>query len=241
MVVRVLLPAKGVWVRHTSNICVSYRKGEDCWICLGALPLFLSVSLTQILNVVVIVGRSTIIVLFRLYILNSPHPSVFQDMIRSSPAVRKAVPYMLPFIHTPDAVAAGMKLFNFKGLRSLYPPTVPTSLMDSLVDAWSQRNSVNTMVYWYPANFDTANILSWTGFNATFPYPLRIKVPTIVGWGMQDNIFQAEYNLPYVSSYVPQLKISQYPLGSHFPETDVPSAIAADIRALALGTAFPLV
>jgi pimeloyl-ACP methyl ester carboxylesterase len=159
-------------------------------------------------------------------------------MINTNPAVRKAVPYMLPFIHTPDLVATGMKLLNYKALRSLYPSTVPTALMNSLVDAWSQKNSVNTMVYWYPANFETNNIFSWSGFNSTIPYPLNIRVPTVVGWGMKDNIFEAAYNLPYLSQYVQQLKVSTYDQGSHFPETDVPAAIAADIRSLALKTAF---
>lgn len=111
------------------------------------------------------------------------------------------------------------------------PDTVDPQMLAALVDAW-QHGSVNAMLYYYTANFDTDNLLSWDNFNSTIPSPLVITVPTIVGWGMQDKIFISDLNLNPLSKYVKQLTISKYPTASHFPITDVPAAIVADIRKL---------
>lgn len=166
-----------------------------------------------------------------LMILNAPHPSVFENLIKTSKEQRKAVPYMLPFIHHPDITAYGLRLLNYQALRSQLPDSVDQNMVNALTDAWS-HGSVNSMLYYYSANFDTENVFHWAGFNSTIPNPLPISVPTTVGWGMDDKIFLADLNLPAMSQYVSQLSISKYPTAGHFPITDVPAAITADIRKL---------
>jgi pimeloyl-ACP methyl ester carboxylesterase len=188
---------------------------------------------------------------FSVMILNAPHPSVFENLIKTSQPQRKAVPYMLPFIHIPgsfthfsiarlglshpgtsDSTAYGLRLFRYAALQSQLPDSVDPAMLEELVDAWS-HGSVNAMLYYYAANFNTEDLFHWKDFNSTIPNPLTITVPTIVGWGMTDKLFIADLNLDGLSQYVKQLTISKYPTAGHFSITDVPAAVAADIRKIA--------
>ena len=113
--------------------------------------------------------------------LNAGHPAVWNALMESDPEQRKKSRYVKIFA-VPWLPEALMRANNFKALAEAIAATAkPGAVSDAdLVryrEAWSQKGAVTGGVNWYRALLRA---------KLKPPGTYRIKVPTLVVWGMKD-------------------------------------------------------
>lgn len=129
----------------------------------------------------------------RLVILNTPHPLVMQQMLRTDPRQLLRSWYMF-FFQIPWLPEALMRRTNWRGMvqglqSSSRPGTFTETEFELYRGAWSQRGAFRAMLNWYRAAFQCP---------PPPPRNERIMPPTLILWGTQDKFIRQEAALPSV-------------------------------------------
>jgi len=183
-----------------------------------------------------------------LVILNSPHPSVWWNLIQTDPRQQNDSSYIL-FFETPEAVPA-LSANNFTLLGNFFEgeswfvarevgfqnntqnqnasrssKTKQTNKKQDIYHAaWSQPNELNSTLNYYRANiYNTEN--GFSEAQTTFPLNATVTVPTLVLWGTEDVAFALPESLDLLNKYVPNLKVETFN-ATHWIHHQIPEVIA---------------
>jgi len=172
----------------------------------------------------------------RLIILNAPHPDIFQRAFLSDPAQRAASQYMTRLrdpgcetrLQGVGIEAFWMSLFGEHFQRG----RISQADKESAIAAWSQPGALTAMLNWYRAS---PIVVPPDGSNPVVDInegnrPLMISAPTLVIWGMQDNLL-LPCLLDGLQAFVPQLTVKQLDAAGHGLIHEEPDQIIALIRA----------
>ncbi len=178
--------------------------------------------------------------LTRLAIINAPHPVVFQKSVIEDAGQRAASQYITAF-RTPGfekaAEAMGWEtLFDksFSGHVDL--AIIPPEERAQYIAEWSQPGGFKAMLNWYRAS---QLIVPPPGIQVSVPdwvlglFP-RVKVPTLVIWGMQDKAL-LPLQLEGLETLVEDLAIHRIPDAGHFVPWERPEAVAAALKPFLAG------
>ena len=152
--------------------------------------------------------------LHKLCIMNVPHPEVMKKfLIRDLEQMRRswyAMFFQLPWL--PEAI---MKNNDWRQMiRSLQETSKPGSFTDQDIckykEAWSQSNALTSMLNWYRAVVQKTPKL---------PGDLRIKVPTLMMWGMKDFALSHRMARPSMD-YVDEGNLILFPEATHWVHLD---------------------
>ncbi len=174
--------------------------------------------------------------LARLVIVNAPHPLIFQRSVIDDPAQRAASQYIRAFrspMMEKGIDAMGIDAFFAKSFGSHVDlALVPPEERQAYLDDWGQEGALTAMLNWYrasnlevPAMDEHAVGPIWT--RAPFP---RVKVPTLVIWGMRDKAL-LPIQLEGLDDLVEDLTIERVEEAGHFVPWERPAPVIAAIRA----------
>lgn len=182
--------------------------------------------------------------LARLIIVNAPHPLVFQKSVIDDPAQRAGSQYIRAFRNPQmerGIEAMGFATFfdkTFGGHVDL--AQIPAAERQAYIDEWQQPGALTAMLNWYraseilvPEPGQEASPPPWT----QMPFP-RIKVPTLVVWGMKDKAL-LPVQLEGLDTLVDDLEIVRVDEAGHFLPWEKPAPLIAAIRAFIARTAAP--
>ena len=116
----------------------------------------------------------------RLGILNVPHPLVMRRfLLRDFEQIRRS--WYMFFFQLPWLPEMGMRAENWRGaVRALRGSgllhTFTNEDVEKYKEAWSQPEAITSMLNWYRA----------LRFPLRLPQEMRIRVPTLMMWGMKD-------------------------------------------------------
>lgn len=166
-----------------------------------------------------------------LSIINSPHPGVYDGLIRHSAAQQKDSSYQF-FFDTQDADMMAPEN-DFKG-ESWFDSETQAALKAAWEVPGSRRGALN----WYRANI-FAGRMNVKEFTPDMPTGVSnytdmvVNVPTLVMWASGDPYFDMAGNLGGLRKFVPMLtvKTQGYENLGHWVAQAAPSTVAADIRA----------
>lgn len=164
-----------------------------------------------------------------LVIMNVPHPAVFQQCLRASPAQRRRswyayffqIPWLPEWVLTRNRAAAIGRAFTDMAVdKSRFPPAV--------VDHYRQNalipGAATAMVNWYRA----------AGRNGLAKYgPGRapmIETPTLMIWGEEDTALGIELTEGY-GPYVKDFTLHRLPGVSHWVQQEAPETVNARLGA----------
>ena len=171
----------------------------------------------------------------RLVIVNAPHPLVFQKSVIEDEAQRAASQYIRAFRN--PLMEAGIAAM---GLDSFYEKTfgshadlssIPPEERQAYLEQWGQEGALTAMLNWYraseiqvPEPGGHAPAPLWTHM----PFP-RVKVPTLVIWGMKDKAL-LPVQLGGLHDLVDDLRIAAVEDAGHFIPWEKPEPVIAAIR-----------
>lgn len=172
----------------------------------------------------------------KLVIINAPHPGVFARELLENPAQQRASQYMLMF-RSPQAetlLSAGKyaALVNAVMGEGLKTGAFTEQDRAAYLEAWAQPGALTGgLNYYRAARLGPPSGSSETTGNLTQdPSRLKIRVPTLVIWGMQDTALLPG-NLEGLDQFVPDLQIKRIPDGSHWVVHEKPALVNEHIRA----------
>ena len=152
--------------------------------------------------------------LHKLSILNVPHPAVIRRFLsRDFEQMRRswyAMFFQLPWI--PEAV---IKRNDWReGVRALRGSSKLHSFSDEDIakykEAWSQPDAMTSMLNWYRALVQ---------HSPKFPQDFRIKLPTLMMWGMKDFALSHRMARPSMD-YVDEGNLILFPEATHWIQHD---------------------
>jgi epoxide hydrolase 4 len=152
--------------------------------------------------------------LHRLSVMNAPHPAVMQKfLLRDFEQMRRSwyvFLYQLPWI--PEGV---WRRNNFQDAgKSLQDSGNPNSFTDEDIEkyreAWSQPGAMTSMLNWYRA---IVRNRAWASND------MRIKVPTLMMWGMKDFALTHRMARPSMD-YVDEGNLILFPEATHWVQHD---------------------
>ena len=152
--------------------------------------------------------------LHKLCIMNVPHPAVMRRFLsRDLDQMRRslyAAFFQLPWI--PEAV---IKRKDWReAVRALRGSSKLHSFSDEDIvnykEAWSQPDAMTSMLNWYRAAFR---------HTPKFPKDFRIKVPTLMMWGMKDFALSHRMARPSMD-YVDEGNLILFPEATHWVQHD---------------------
>jgi len=164
-----------------------------------------------------------------LSILNAPHPSVFDDLIRHDKKEQHTSSYQFFF----DTSAANqMDTSSFFSQAAWFD----VATRDAYIAAYAASGGPEAGLNWYRANIFAGkmNVKAFTEDMPTnFPANLTISVPTLVLWALKDVAFDNEACLTGLPKFVPRLTIKTegYEQVSHWIAQEQPVRVAEDIKA----------
>ena len=163
-----------------------------------------------------------------LVIMNVPHPVVFQEVYKSSPAQRKkswyAVFFQLPWLPEWVLTRNGAKAIGeaFAGMaidKSRFPEDVLAHYRANAL----LPGAMTAMVNYYRAN--TGELNRWSRAN----YPV-IETPTLMVWGEEDAALGLELTEGY-DGLVRDLTLNRLPGVSHWVQQEAPEAVNERLEA----------
>ena len=162
-----------------------------------------------------------------LSVLNAPHPSVFDSLIRSDPEEQKRSSYQLYFdTHAADT----MDTSAFFAKESWWDPETAAAYRA----AYASAGAVEAGLNWYRQNIFAGqlNVKQFTAKMPTnLPKNMTVATPTLVLWGLKDSAFDNARCLAGLDRFVPRLTIKTkgYENVSHWIAQEVPTRVARDI------------
>lgn len=152
--------------------------------------------------------------LHRLSIMNVPHPAVMRRfLMRDFEQIRRS--WYVFFFQLPWLPEAGMRADNWRGgeraLRgSGKVHTFTNEDIEKYKEAWSQPGAMTAMINWYRAVIR---------FQPAVPKDPRIKVPTLMMWGMKDFALSHRMARPSMD-YVDKGNLIFFPEATHWVQLD---------------------
>lgn len=157
----------------------------------------------------------------RLAIINTPHPAIFAENLRSNPRQMRRSSYMgffaLPLL--PElAIRANDYAVVEQALRSARPGTFDDEEIAAYKDALSKPGALTAGLNWYraAARQGTQGLYSGTG--------MRCEVPTLLIWGDNDRYLGREL-VEGTERFVPDLTVHHIPGASHWVQQEEPAQI----------------
>ncbi|TFF95111.1 MAG: alpha/beta hydrolase [Promethearchaeota archaeon] len=156
----------------------------------------------------------------KLIILNSPHPKIFNRLLKTNKAQQKASSYIFQF-HKSGGEQFLFKN-DYKWLKSaLFGSLIDKKALDDFdmeqyINAWSQPNALISGVNYYKAN---PNFDDFSGV---------IKVPTLVIHGMND-LALLPVILEGLENFVENVTIIKVPNSSHWVLHEQPHLVSTKI------------
>jgi pimeloyl-ACP methyl ester carboxylesterase len=148
--------------------------------------------------------------LHKLGILNAPHPLVMRRFLqRDFEQIRRS--WYTYFFQLPWIPEIGMRANNWRGaVRALRGSgkihTFTNEDIAKYKEAWSQPGAITSMINWYRAG---------SRYFLGLPKEMRIKVPTLMIWGMKD--FALTHRLARPSmDYVDEGNLILFPDATHW-------------------------
>ncbi len=170
----------------------------------------------------------------KLVIINSPHPGTFLRDLQNDPAQIAASAYMNYFCEPQAAEELSAHdfevLFGFVG-KGLTPTWLSPEVKAQYRDAWSTGLQGGLNYYCASPLKPDVSGLPHTGEIQQLVLPesmLRIEVPTLLLWGMQDVALLPHLN-EGLAAYIPQLKYVPLENGSHWVVHEHPAMIQREI------------
>ena len=122
----------------------------------------------------------------RLAILNAPHPAAVRHFWRHPAQLLKS--WYVFYFQVPWLPEASLRRDDWRGLaESLRKTSRPGTFTDEDLEryrrAWSEPGAITTMIHWYRALFRARPRL---------PADPRIRVPTLLIWGVHDRFIRRE-------------------------------------------------
>ena len=152
--------------------------------------------------------------LHRLGIMNVPHPAVMRRFLtRDLEQIRRS--WYVFFFQLPWIPEAGMRQDNWRGavgaLRgSGKIHTFTNEDIEKYKEAWSQPNAMRSMINWYRAVIRHM---------PKMPNNARVKVPTLMMWGMKDFALSHRMARPSMD-YVDEGNLILFPEATHWVQHD---------------------
>jgi len=152
--------------------------------------------------------------LHKLVIMNVPHPAVAQKfLMRDFEQIRRQ--WYIFFFQLPWIPEAVLKRDNWRGMMDaiLYKGRLHGLTNDEVEkykEAWSQPGAITSMINWYRAIFQRRPKL---------PDDLRIKVPTLMMWGVKDAFLTHRMARPSMD-YCDEGNLIPFPEASHWVQHD---------------------
>ena len=173
--------------------------------------------------------------LTRLAIINAPHPVIFQKSVIEDEEQRAASQYISAF-RAPGfekmVEAMGYETFFEKSFsKHVDLALIPESEKRQYLADWSQPGALTAMLNWYRAS---KMMVPPPGVTIPLPDLLlrafpRVKVPTLVVWGMQDRAL-LPLQLDGLDALVEQLTIVRLPDVGHFAPWQAGDRVAGALQ-----------
>jgi len=157
--------------------------------------------------------------LHRLSIMNVPHPAVIRKFLtRDLEQIRRS--WYVFFFQLPWIPEAGMKQNNWRGAeRALRGSgkihTFTNEDIEKYKEAWSQPGAMTAMINWYRAVIQHM---------PKMPEDPRIKVPTLMMWGMKDFALSHRMARPSMD-YVDEGNLILFPEATHWVQHDAAAEV----------------
>jgi pimeloyl-ACP methyl ester carboxylesterase len=152
--------------------------------------------------------------LHRLSIMNVPHPTVMRRfLMRDLEQIRRS--WYIFFFQLPWLPEAGMRRDNWRGAElalrgSGKIHTFTNEDIEKYKEAWSQPGALTAMINWYRAAVQ---------YQPPVPKERRIKVPTLMMWGMRDFALSHRMARPSMD-YVAEGNLILFPEATHWVQHD---------------------
>jgi pimeloyl-ACP methyl ester carboxylesterase len=152
--------------------------------------------------------------LHRLSIMNVPHPGVMRRfLLRDFEQMRRS--WYIFLFQLPWLPEAGMQRDNWRGAElalrgSGKIHTFTNEDIEKYKEAWSQPGAMTAMINWYRAA---------VRYQMPVPEEPRIKVPTLMMWGMQDVALTHRMARPSMD-YVDEGNLIFFPEATHWVQRD---------------------
>lgn len=149
-----------------------------------------------------------------LSIMNVPHPAVMRRfLLRDFEQIRRS--WYIFFFQLPWLPEAGMQRDDWRGaVRALRGSgkihTFTNEDMEKYKEAWSQPGAMTAMINWYRAIMQ---------YQPSLPADPRIKVPTLMMWGMKDFALSHRMARPSMD-YVDEGNLIFFPDATHWVQLD---------------------
>jgi pimeloyl-ACP methyl ester carboxylesterase len=171
----------------------------------------------------------------RLVIANAPHPLVFQRSVIEDEPQRAASQYIRAF--RTSGMETGIRAMS---LETFFEKSfgnhvdlrkISDAERQAYIDDWSQPGALTAMLNWYrasgmvvPETDEKAHLPVWT----RLPFP-KIKVPTLVVWGMKDQAL-LPIQLEGLHDLVEDLRLVTAVDAGHFIPWEKPEVVTSAIR-----------
>ena len=152
--------------------------------------------------------------LHRLSIMNVPHPAVMKRFLqRDLEQIRRS--WYVFFFQLPWLPESGMRQDNWRGAQRALRGSgkIDTFTTDDVVkykEAWSRPGAMTAMINWYRAIMR---------YQPPMPKDLRIKVRTLMMWGMKDFALSHRMARPSMD-YVDEGNLIFFPEATHWVQHD---------------------
>ena len=152
--------------------------------------------------------------LHRLSIMNVPHPAVMRRFLtRDIEQIRRS--WYVFFFQLPWIPEAGMRQDNWRGAQRALRGSgkIDTFTTDNIVkykEAWSRPGAMTAMINWYRAIMR---------YQPPMPKDLRVKVRTLMMWGMKDFALSHRMARPSMD-YVDEGNLIFFPEATHWVQHD---------------------
>lgn len=157
-----------------------------------------------------------------LTVINVPHPSVFEDTLKSSKRQLIKSWYIF-FFQIPKLPELLMPLMNFRQLKKSLIDSSNSNSFDNktlsqLTTAWRQPGATRGMLNWYRAALRRPVIAD----------NLNISCPVRILWGENDIALSKEM-AQLSTQYCDNAELTYYPDGTHWLTHDHPKRVAKEI------------
>ena len=152
--------------------------------------------------------------LHRLSIMNVPHPAVMKRFLqRDLEQIRRS--WYVFFFQLPWLPESGMRQDNWRGAQRALRGSgkIDTFTTDDVVkykEAWSRPGAMTAMINWYRAIMR---------YQPPMPKDLRVKVRTLMMWGMKDFALSHRMARPSMD-YVDEGNLIFFPEATHWVQHD---------------------
>ncbi len=172
----------------------------------------------------------------KLIVMNIPHPTRFQQGLRSFRQMRKSwyvAFFQLPWMPEKMLGRNNAEMVGVSLKRNLvHPERVDDETIDVYRQAASEPGALRAMLNWY-----RGSVLSAKQFISRRDVPL-IETPTLLLWGEQDTALGRELS-EGTEEYVADLTVRYLPDAGHCVQQDEPEAVNAMMAAFLQGEPVP--